>query len=207
MKSLHAVIWLFLLTQVSEGIAQSIKDYYIPAPPNNHMKYYNMSPKGERVDMNGSVYYLNKGGNYDITKAQTMQGNVVSVVTLTVMFKASEVHMIESTPTTMMETNVKRTYSPSRVLLKMPPKGESVSWTYKDQNEESVYCKASWTTITVGGKEKEAIMLTKGFDGMKTKLIEYYVQGIGFFKSQMKGEDTQFTYEKYDGLSHDPTVK
>ena len=89
----------------------------------------------------------------------------------------------------MFETNKQKTHNPPTVLLIMPSNGESKKWSYTQISGDLANCTTSWTTITVKGQELKAIKLEEEVvDGFGI-LIEYYVQGIGLWKTDFKGSD------------------
>ncbi len=186
---------------------QSIKDYFIPDSTHNKMSYYHLSPTGQRVDWTGSFYYTKKNTTYDVMKAQMMQGDITAVQTMTIKFTKNEVKMIKSVSTTMTEKNHKVEYNPPSIILKLPPAGQTISWSYKDITGENVQCTALWTTVEINGTEKKAIKKVMQYSKMKTKLTEYYVINIGFWQSEMEGAEGRFTFQKFDGLDYDATAK
>ena len=108
----------------------------------------------------------------------------------------------------MMETNKKKDYNPARTIFKMPPTGQTVSWTYIDIPGDNIKCTASWTTVTIDGAQKKAIKVVKQYEGMTSKTIEYYVKGIGLWKTDLQdSKGTTQTSDKFDGLDYDPTGK
>lgn len=188
--------------------AQTIKDFFVPTSPKNKATFYSPSKTGGRTDMTRTIYYVNKGSSFDITDAKMFSGNPTAIQTKTVTFTDNEVKMTKSVSTTMMETNKQRTHNPPTVLLKMPAQGKTVTWSYTQISGDVLKCTASWTTLNVDGKELKTIKVEQEIEGFGAKTIEYYVHGIGLYKTDMKGSDGKVqAFEKFDQLSHDPTAK
>lgn len=188
--------------------AQTIKDFYVPASPKNKATFYSPGKSGERTGMTKTIYYVDKGSSFEITTAPMFDGNPTSIITRTVSLTSNEVKMTNSVSTGLMETNVRRTHNPPAVLLKLPPQGQSVNWTYKQISGDVANCKASWTTVDIEGKTLKAIKVEEEVvDGFGITIL-YYVQGIGLWKTDFKGSDgTIKPFEKFDQLTYDPTAK
>jgi len=188
----------------------SIKDYFIPDSQFNKATFYTPNNTGERTEITRTIYYVNKGESYDITNAPMFNGNPSAIETKTVVFTQTEVKMNKSVSTTMLETNKKQVYESSRIILKMPPQGQTASWTFQDLSGDNIKCTSSWTTVSVSGQQKKAIKVNKVIVGAENwgKTIEYYVKGIGLWKTEIQGSDgiTQ-TFDEFDGLENDPTAK
>jgi hypothetical protein len=206
MKTLITTIALVFVFTISN--AQSIKDYFIPESSNNKVTFFTPSKTGGRTDMTRTIYYVLKGTAYDITDAKMFNGKPSAIQTMTVEFTTNEVKMVKSVSTTMLETNKKNSYNPPRTILKMPASGQTATWTYIDIPGDNIKCTASWTTVTIDGTQKKAIKVVKQFEGFNAKTIEYYVKGIGLWKTELQGSDgkTQ-TSDEFDNLEYDPTAK
>jgi len=192
------------------AFGQSIKDYFIPDSSYNKASFYKPDKSGARTGMTRTIYYTKIGATYNILDAIMFNGQPAAIQTRIVTFTTNEVQMTKSVSTTMFETNKKDSYIPARVILKMPPAGQTTSWTYIEISGDNIKCTASWTTLTVDGSQKKTIKVVKvnEFEGKIFKTIEYYVKGIGLWKTEMQGSDgkTQITY-KFDNLEYEPTEK
>lgn len=188
--------------------AQNIKDYYIPESPKNKATFYTPSKTGGRTEMTRTIYYVAQGSAFDITDAKMFGGKPSAIQTMTVELSTNEVKMTKSVSTTMFETNKKNTYNPARIILKMPPAGQSVTWSYVDIPGDNIKCTASWTNVTIDGTQKKAIKVVKQIEGFSAKTIEYYVKGIGLWKTELQGSDGKSqTSDEFDNLDYDPTAK
>lgn len=206
MKSIILALAVFLISLTTQ--AQTIKDFFVPTSPKNKVTSYTPGKSGERTGMTKTVYYVDKGSSFEITTAPMFDGNPTSIITRTVSFTANEVRMTNSVSTGLTEKNVLRTHNPSAVLLKLPPQGQTVTWSYTQISGDELKCTASWTTLNVGGKDLKTIKVEQEIEGFGAKTIEYYVQGIGLYKTDMIGSDGKVqAFEKFDQLSYDPTAK
>ena len=212
-KTIFKTLFLVLAIGLTsfKVMGQSPKDYYIPSQSNyNKASFYSPSETGGRTDMTRVIYYeKNEDGTYDNTDAHMFQGQPSAIVTQTVKFTATEVKMIKSVSTTMLETNKKQTYEPARTLLKMPQTGQTATWTVPGEGgSKPTIFTSSWTTLTVNGVNKKVIKVVSQYTGWKSKSVSYYVEGIGLYKTEFISEDGSKTpFENFDGLSYEPTTR
>jgi len=205
----------FLLAAVIPTLTvngQSIKDYFIPDSQFNKATFYSPSKTGERTEETRTIYYVNKGATYEIMDAKMFKGTPLSIVTETVVLTQTEVKMTKSVLTNIMETNKKQYYNPPRTILKIPIAGQTVRYT-DIPGTHGQKCIASWTTVTIDGVTKKAIKVisipnnpedAKDFG----KTIEYYVKGIGLWKSEAQASDGEtIIFDEFDQLENDPTAK
>ncbi len=197
---------LVVLTSITVN-GQTVKDYFIPASPNNKSNFYSPNKTGGRTEMTRTIYYIKRGNTYDITNSPMYNSKPSAIQTMTVEITTNSVIMIKSTSTTMFETNKKKSYNPTRTILKMPAAGQTINWTYIDIPGDKIKCLASWTKVNINGVKMDALKVVKQIEGFDIKTIEYYVKGIGLWKTEMKGDGITQTSDKFDGLQYDPTVK
>lgn len=197
---------LVVLTSMTVN-GQTIKDYFIPASPNNKSKFYTPNKTGGRTESTRIIYYIKRGNTYDITNSPMYEGKPMSIQTMTVEITTNSVKMTKSISTTMFETNKKESYNPSQTILKMPAIGQTVNWKYINISGKSIECLASWTDVNINGATTEAIKVVKQTEWNDIKTIEYYVKGIGLWEIEKKTDGFSFTPDKFDGLQYDPTAK
>ena len=211
MKIQRTILALTLmLISVAIVTGQSIKDYYIPDTNHNKVNFFTPDKTGERSGFTRTIYYTDNGdGTYDILDAHMFQGQAASIITQTVLFTTAEVKMIKSISTSMITTNERENYDPPRILLKMPPVGQTVTWNIvANPDDKPTKYIASWTTVTVNGESRKAIKVVSQYTGWTSKTISYYVQGIGLMDTDLKGEDGMTKpFEKFDGLSYEATKR
>lgn len=154
------------------------------------------------------LFYADKGTTYEITDVMMYSGNPTAISTMTVTFNGNEVAMTKSVTTNIRETNKQRIHNPATILFKLPPAEGTVSWSSDDTVGDKIKYTASWTVTNVDGKELKTIMVEKEVEGFGHVSIEYYVQGIGLYKTDLKSSDGKLqAFESFDELIHDPTVK
>lgn len=180
----------------------------MPDSTKNKTSFYTPDKMGNRTEMTRTIYYIKKGTFYEITDAKLFNGQPTSIQTMTISITTNEIQLTKSVSTTVIETNKKQDYNPPRIIFKMPADGQTVEWTYLDISGDTIKCNASWTTVTMDGIQKKAIKVIKTFNGISVKTIEYYVKGIGLWKTKMWDSDgTIEDFDKFDSLSYDSTVK
>jgi len=177
--------------------AQSIKDYYTPKSPMNKVTFYILGADGNRVmNMGENIFYVPRGNTYEVMRGTLFQGQIVSIITEWVVFTNSEVKMIKSHAKNAMVGNKTDTFEPARTILKMPPASGKAAWTYVEASGDKAICTATWTSVTVEGKQKNAIKVVKSNEHNKGKEIAYYVRGIGLWKTELLSSNgTKVTYQ------------
>ena len=191
------------LTSMVHG--QSAKEYFLPDSTHNKVTFYTPSKSGGRTSMTRAIFYIKKGATYEVMDARMFNGKASSIQTMTLKFSTNEIKMAKSVSTTMMETNKERDYNPPTVIFKMPPLGKTISWMYTTITGDELKCTSSWTTVNVDGVDKKAIKLVQQYVGLSSKSIEYYVKGIGIYRTDLEGDGTTQTSDKFDGLSYEQT--
>jgi len=200
------VITVIMTTITSNG--QTIKDFFIPETGYNKVSFYTPGLSGERTEMTRTLYYVKDGDLYNLTDAKLFNGQPSSIQTITVEFTNNEVKMVKSTSTTMFETNKKISYNPPRIILKMPSFGNTSKWSFIDIPGDKINCTAKWINIKVNGIDEKALKVIQEIEGFGAKIIEYYVKGVGLWKTKIQGSDgTSQTTDEFDGLDFDPTAK
>lgn len=210
MKRNVIVILLLVAMPTLLTKGQSIKDYVIPPILFNKVKFFEPDQTGQKTSIARNIYYTINGDICDIMDVSLMDGNPMSIITKSVVFTDNEVRMTKSVATNPMATNKKKFYDPPSVILKMPQQGQTVTWTYTDISGDDIKCTASWTTVKVSSKPQKAIKVKKTIVGAENwgKTIEYYVNGIGLWKTELLGSDGKTKiFDKYDGLEFDPEAK
>ncbi len=206
MKTVILALTIGLTSLTVNG--QTIKDFFIPASPKNKATFYTVDHSNNGApgrNLKRIIYYINKGSSYDIQDTRWS-----TTTTRTVTFTSTEAKMSQSVSASFFSNTEKRVHSPSVILLKMPPKGQSVQWTYTHISREVAKYTATWTTVNIDGQNIKTIKVEEEFvDGLGIS-IEYYVQGIGLWKTDFKSSDGDGkirAYEKLDQLDYGPTAK
>ncbi|MBP6310900.1 MAG: hypothetical protein KA408_01420 [Flavobacteriales bacterium] len=183
---------------------QALMDYFLPDSTKNKASFYTPDKNGLRSSITRTIYYINKGGEYEIIDSQSLKGQPSAIQTTTVKFVDNEVRMIKAVSTTMLEKNKKSDFNPHRVIFKMPPSGKTVSWTFVNVSGDNITCTASWTTVSIDGSPQPAIQVVKQYEGFSSKIIEYYVKGFGLWKTDMEeAAGRAQPSEIFDGLSYE----
>lgn len=201
MKKITTIISALVISLTSFTTeAQTVKDFYIPAPPKNKAKFYSSNqPKDTLV-----IYYVKEGNSCNITSmpAKPVWGNTTNTVT----FSDREVKLTKYTrhagPFNNGHNYEKESYDPPMVIFKLPPPGEDISWTPDPKNPENKVA-ASWTTTTVDGQKLKTVKVESTNRKLKAQSVSYYIQGMGLYKMESihKGRSSAWILEK---LTEDP---
>jgi hypothetical protein len=113
--------------------------------------------------------------------------------------------LIKTVSTNMLETNKQKTYSPAQTIFKLPAIGQKSTWTYNSPNGETTKCTAELIELKVKGENKKGIKVKKETleDGKPidwATSIDYYVNGIGLYKSETLNEEILdiLDFQEYD---------
>jgi hypothetical protein len=199
MKTILLTLTIFLTFLTLN--AQKIKDFYIPASPHNKVTFQMV----KIPDMRRIIFYNDKGITCEIMDIKTYLNKTTTNVQKYITFSDNEVKIIKSISTTIKETNKIRTHSTQNILLKMPPQAGTVNWSYISVYGDVYNCTASWTTINIDGKDIRTIQVEQSIIGLTT--IEYYVEGIGLYKTDSYSESKAHAFEKFIQLDYDSNVK
>jgi hypothetical protein len=188
--------------------AQSIKEYFIPEIKFNKASFYSPDKKGERSSSSRTIWYVNiNDGNYDVWDVQSLNKNPGIIQVSTIHFTTKEVIWTKSAYTDAMgTTNQKQTFSIPKTILKMPPTGQTITWTTTELSGDKKKCIASWTTVAIEGINKKAIKVVSVYEDLG-KTNSYYVNDIGLWKVEISSKSGTIISDKFDGLSYDSTLK
>ncbi|HET6245379.1 MAG: hypothetical protein H0V01_13930 [Bacteroidetes bacterium] len=199
-------LMLMLMASTMSSSGQSIKDFVLPNPHYNKAIFYKPSKTGGRTNFSRIIYYDEKADQHNIMDAQMYKNEPMSILTMTVKFSENEANMVESVSTNEIETNKRRWYNVPRTTFKMPSANAISVWLYTDIKGDEMRCTSSWTTVTVGDDQRIAIKVVKEIIGLNSKIIEYYVEGIGLWRTDMENSDgTTEILEKFDKLEYEPS--
>jgi hypothetical protein len=206
MKKMYPSI-LFILLLSSQILGQSqetIKDYFIPVTGKNKTTLSAPKVNNDNLNMIRNIFYIYKNGSYDILTATFINDNTTGIQTMTVQFTNNEVKMTNSVSTTMFETNVKKSYNPPSLILKMPLSGQKAVWETKEMSDDLQKCTAVWTQVQINGEQRKAIKVIKSFEGLSSVENNYYVKGIGLWKIEIEDKTSKMTQFEFMGLEYDP---
>lgn len=176
-------------------IGQTLKDYFIPKDNKNLSKYY----WGDSTSLMKVQIWdkLISDSVYKIEKVIYFKESITNVIRRTVTITRNNIKVTnESYINNFLVDKGAKEYNPPEIWLIMPVKGRDTSWYYTSTNA-TTKCTAEFTTVTINGISKKAIKVTEQpfEDGQLLDfgiLNEYYVQGIGLWKSTTKdGTDFQ----------------
>jgi len=182
-----------------------IEEFYIPENGINKVTYYMPDKTGGKSDVTKTVYYKKTSKGFDITDARFIQAQASAIETSSIIFQNNEVRLTNNITTNMFVTNKHKSFSPSIVLLKVPPKESTIKWTYTSPGGDKFNCIASWTInkVEIDGVVNDipVIKVTKTTPAIKGKILEFYRKGDGLVKEQFVSTNgqtsTQFQVSTY----------
>lgn len=156
--------------------SQNIKDYFFPSDEYNNVTY-------RSYEYNRSIYYYNKDTHYETMDIKLVDRKIASASEYKMKFTDTEVHVFSISFYSAIYDDEKFDLNPPLIVLKMPS-NNSIHWEYNDEWGQKVKNKVSWTEIYYNGDYRKAIKLEKEYLEMPDSIIiEYYVKGIGLFKT------------------------
>jgi ACT domain-containing protein len=197
------VVIVLSIVQTFGQTKESVKDYFIPIAGKNMVTFNGRSNTVEEYDIIRSIYYNNRGDFFDIINTSYSQGKTLNVQTRTVKFTNTDVKLVNSFTTSILEASKSNTYDPAGIVLRMPPLGQTVTWYFKEESGDLKKYTSSWTTVIVNGEIRKAIKVSNPIDRWKLTDIDYYVKGIGLWKNEIfQWKDKKVTtMEKFGELS------
>lgn len=187
MKRFLLGMGLFLTTVT---YSQNLKDYIFPEGIRK-TTFTHTNSDGSMDENSKMVYeYLIASEGATVFVSNFFQSNVVS--------RTKEEYYITDTAIYLINTNTKNILSYNRenfmgynnCFLKLPPKGKTIWWAYKQTDETSYKCSATMTKVTISNLQYDAIRVDetpfengKYLDKYKTSL--YYVKGKGLYKEEL----------------------
>jgi hypothetical protein len=200
MKSLISVLLTITISQLTFGQSISIKDYYLPETGKNVSSFFKPNLDG----ISRKIYYKKNDTGYEIYDANFIQGMLAYTKTNSVTISTDEVGIKTSLAWSAVADTKQYDFSPINIILKMPPIGKTISWFYYDGNDKEK-CIASWVTITYYGKIRKAIKVVKLIEALNIREVEYYVKGIGLWKTDLEENGWIKNIEKLESLGYDPS--
>lgn len=201
---------LLLVNVCFTTTAQSIKDYIIPLESDfNKSTYYGVGSTGEATSIKHVTYYVRKGnGQFEITEGYFNGQNPTSMSTKTLTIVGTEVKLLKTSSSSIAYPgNRKKEYKPSITILKLPKQGQTLKWSVPgEEGDKATEYTASLIGITFNGEKLSAIKLIMHPLDLKSKMIYYYVKGIGLTDTKILNEfGVLKTFEKFDSLNYEDT--
>lgn len=138
-----------------------IEDFLIPDKDHNKVTYFMPTKTGDKSGVTRTVYYKKTSEGFDILDARFFESQTTSIGTNSIVFVNNEARLTKSIATNILVTNKHQSFSPSILLLKVPPKDGTTSWTYTSPEGDKYNCIASWTydRVKENGEVKEIPVL------------------------------------------------
>lgn len=163
---------------------ESLKEYLIGSNGQNTLKYEWM----EEETPNPSLFSI---------RTVTINSSTVLIKEI-LMFEnkvASETYYScvltnnELKTTTIVTNNVINGKSESiveKILLKLPPVGQTIKWTFTDEKDNTEF---SYSVKRTTINNKKALEVTESADGLPGATIHYYLKGVGLYKRSFMNSD------------------
>ncbi|MBI5360169.1 MAG: hypothetical protein HZA48_06255 [Planctomycetes bacterium] len=177
-----------------------IIEYYIPKNVKNSFYAYVSEGVPEfdsKLMGEKNIAYIKKEGSekiYGEYEINFLNGLILSHMLRIVDMSNDEVKLIKKIVTNSIKGEVNHEFVNQPVILKLPSFNEKLKWEYCEDEDQKYVCTAELIQLTVDGKEKETIKVSKEihvkehsgeFKKYDVTTISYYVKGIGFYKEEM----------------------
>lgn len=208
MKSIAVLFSTLLLINYSQG--QSVKDFIIPANPNNNATFYMIDTAALTSQLTRNISYSKKGNSYQITDSKLIDDNVSSAEMKTIQFLGNNVILKKSVLTSILEPDKIKTENCNKIIFVLPEIGKTSSWVMTDETidekKDTIRCTAFWTSVRINISQKKAIKVIKQIKNTHFKIIEYYVFGIGYWESEIEDRHKIKNLEMLNELEYIPEV-
>lgn len=168
--------------------------YFIPSYEFNVSEYKDQTEAGVKMNISRLVYYKLKGENVELTDVLLSSNEVVS--------KSISIQKITSNAIYKLSTSVgdRMKYFPQPIcILKVPPKNGSLSWITDEGSKKQINT-SSWTTVEYLNEKRTAIKIVKRINDQTAFTIDYYVENIGFWKSEIVSKNKVMVMDKLQRL-------
>lgn len=193
MKIYVFMLNIFCLTFFNSLSAQNVLDFFIPETPYN--KTTTFMPDNETGKPTGLVtvrYYVKNGSHVEILKAEFTDDKFGYKTTSNYILSNNEI--------------IEITKYGNRPFLKLPNK---LGDTLNLNRDQEVITYVLLNIKMNDGSERLAIKKTTQPKLMQSALVEYYLNGIGFWKRVITSSKSSktITYEKFQKLDIDKTIR
>jgi len=196
----------------SSSVLLNLKSFFIPTGNYNTSDFISSEQiSGVRPDVMYEVYYFGNSDATSLIEASFIKGTVVSTDEKFINFyNSNEIKMTSEIFTNQSLSNhkaIKYNFEPPEIILQAPTTHEGIIyWSYKLGNGDIYNCKSSFTTLNVSGESKKTLKVEKTItyngNSKSRKVIDYYVQNIGFYGEDVVGNDGKaLPFEVFFGLS------
>ncbi len=206
MKAFQLLI--ILLFSAYSANSQISKEYYIPNNSYNESQFYMPdNVTGAPLDLTRKIYYVKKGDEVDVVDLKLYQGKSSSTETRTIRFLGDEIKMSKIISTGLTQNIRTTVYSSPITIFKVPSAGKDASWTISDGEYGITKYISSWTTVTINNIQKKAIKVVQIIPNISAKTAEYYLYGIGLWKTEILSNGQITIIDKFNRLNYDPAFE
>lgn len=193
-KGILLLTSLLTCSCLNDLFAQKAIAYFIPSYEFNVSEYKDQTEAGVKMNISRLVYYKLQGENVELTDVLLSSNEVVN--------KSISIQKITSNAVYKLSTNVgngMKYFSEPICVLKVPPKNGSLNWI-TDVGSKKQINTSSWTTVEYFKEKRSAIKIVKRIVGLPAFSIDYYVENIGFWKSEIVSKNKVTVMDKLQRL-------
>ena len=179
--------------------AQSVKSFLIANSPIAKAVLVHPSDSGDGPSWKTILVYTKKTNAYLVFSKEVFNGMTPTFSEKTIVFVGSEAK-ITRLRSKGMAGEIDKQFSPAKTIFKIPIEGQKCYWNDPTAKELTKRI-SELTSVVIGTREVPAIKLTKqgyyanGKPVAWAKSVEYYVQGIGLYKTCYKNGKTMSILE------------
>lgn len=175
--------------------AQSAKSFLVPKKPVDKCIFSEPDAQGNSSTFNTAINYTDDGDTYVISTVKFMRLKPMLVENQTVRFMGGEAKLIHEHSISVLTGESDKKYNPAKTLFKVPAKGQKAYWVVPSDRKDIQKCVSELTSVNVEGNILPAVKVTKdlytnGKLVVKYRVIDYYVKGIGFYKTVLAKDNS-----------------
>lgn len=180
----------FTYVSLNHLSAQQAITYFLPSSNYNSAEYQDQTQAGVSMNIIRQVSYKMLGDNMEFKETLLSDNKIFREWSSFYKITFKEVYKISNNTGYGLKY-----YSQPICILKIPPKNGSISWVIDDGSEKEVNT-SSWTTVEYLNEKRQAIKIIKKIRDRPNYSIDYYVENIGFWKSEIVSKNKVIVMDK-----------
>lgn len=196
----RALIILSILFACLVTVSQEhLRDYLGPNGQNT-LRYEWVKPATVNGEPNAASEFFtertvtNSGSNVWIKEVQTFESRITSESQISCVLTSDELRQTNIVTNDIMKGKSERAVE--KILLKLPPAGQTSRWTFTDERDGTrFYYSVRRITYKEGNWElrREGLEMTEKADGIEGSIVRYYIVGIGLYKTIFLNDERETT--------------
>lgn len=193
MPKILFVRFLFcLLFSSIQTFSQQAINYFLPSNKHNAAEYKDQTDAGLKLNITRHIIYKLERNSLETTETLFSSNNIVDITLYIYKITTKEV-LKEATD----KGSGKKYFNSPICVLKVPPKNGSISWTTYFGSEK-LENTSSWITVEYLNEQKSGIKVVRKPIGRTSYTIDYYIEGVGFWKSEIITKTKIITTDKLE---------